>query len=245
MAFTLVQHTNSLAYKTADAAGNLSVSFLVVVGSGNNVKGWCQWGTASAADLVSVSDDKLNTYAISDKILGTTNGQSLGAFHAENLTNAPVTITVKYTANTINCSILIEEWSGEDSSGTALNAHGGQRQADPATTTDAVSSGNITTNVDGCNICGTAADVAGTSTALAVGTGYVLADNYYVDVKEISESKTQTTQGAVAATFTMTTAANETLAIAVAFSPPGGAGATGVGPANIVSSAGRFLGWTL
>ncbi len=220
MAFALVQHINSGAYAAADASGNLSVSFAVTVTSGNNVRGWCQWGSAIASEFVSVSDDKGNSYTISDKILGTTNSQSLGSFHAENLTNAPKTITVHYgQANEPGCAIIIEEWSGEDNSGTAINAHGGQRQVSPGTTTDAVTTGNITTNVDGCNICGTAGDVAGTSTALAVGTGYTISDDDYANIKDISEHKTQATQGAVAATFTMTTASNEVLSAVMAAKP--------------------------
>lgn len=224
MAFVLVQHGNSGALVSASGTAPQK-AFGVAVTSGNNVRGWVTWGTAVAGDLISVTDNKSNTYTISDKILGTTNNQSLASFHKENITNAPTTITANITGGIGACGIIIEEWSGEDNSGTAINAHGGQRQVSPGTGTDAVSSGNITTNVDGCNICGAAMDVNFVGTALGVGTGETLSDDYYTDAKCKSESETQPTQGNVAATFTLIGSSNETLAVAMAAVPAAGGAA--------------------
>ena len=196
------------------AANPVNCVFVSTVGVGNLVYGSICYD-AGGGSLTTVTDDKANSYTISENIVNTSNNQRLAQFYRENVTNAPKTISCNFSANASFHRAQIGEISGAATT-TALNAHGGQQQ----NAQTAPSSGNITTTSNGCWIVAQTAATSG-GTTIAAGSGYALENSgggaaFLVPLA--SETQTQATAGTIAATFTYGTSRNAVTLI-MAFRP--------------------------
>lgn len=135
MAFARVQGHHGTDTGTS---GTFSVAGSAIA-SGNAVMGLVTVGSPTVADIISVTDNQGNTYTITDKVADGGNNQSAAYFFCLNITNAPTTITLHYTAGLSAVLLLWDEISGLGA-GT-LNGHHAQVQAAASTTANAVKTG--------------------------------------------------------------------------------------------------------
>jgi hypothetical protein len=155
---------------------------------------------------VSVADTLGNIYTVSALNPDTANGQYQRTFYANSPRSGANTVTVTFGgAGAPFRSLYISEYSGLAQ--TSPNDGGtGQIQLTPGTGTDAITSGNIVTTVDGDLIWGITDNTSETSP----GTGTLVAGTGYTQDAAVpsggtimrAEHKTQTTAGSVATTFT-------------------------------------------
>jgi hypothetical protein len=184
----------------AGSSPSLSVT-LSAVGLGNAVVGQATCDSSGGVTIQSVADDKGNTYSLGLDVVDTTNNQRARSFWRGNITNAPTVITVTYSGSAAATQVNVDEFSGptlvDPSDGQT-----GQIQSSPGTATDAITSTNVTTAAAGDLIWGATTNTSlGTNQATA-GTGFATGTAGTVTVATLTEYKTQTNAGSVAATFT-------------------------------------------
>jgi hypothetical protein len=130
---------------------SLAVTFTGTVASGNSVVVFLKHGATGT--ISGLTDDKSNTYAPVDTILGgAANANELRSYVARNITNAPQTVTVSYTgSNGVYPRLTLSEWSGADTTASIVNAHEAASQTSPGAGTDAITSaGSASTSVANC-----------------------------------------------------------------------------------------------
>ena len=159
---------------------------------------------SSTVTVSSVADSQTNTYTQVD-FDDNTNGRTdrTYTFYAKNITGgATPTVTVTFSGS-VNATLIVHEVSGCDTS-SPLDQH---KIVPPgyfsSTSTDALSTGNVTTTTDGQYIWGVNSSLGYTSTFVA-GTNYTGRETGAGGT--CSEDRVQTSAGAIAVTFTMTSA---------------------------------------
>lgn len=212
------------AHATSDAGANsITATFGSSTAVGNTVTGFVSWFNSggSTADLTSITDGT-NTYSIVD-----TNGSTAEIFSASFVgkqTGSATAIVAHFSStNPSFFRMFVQEYSG--SSGT-VNVHTKNRQASPGTATDAITTGAVTTTVNGCMIVGCAIDLTNTNTPNP-GTSYTSRDTLFNAGDQdcqIVEDQLQTSAGSIAATFTSTVGNTSTYYnYLLALAPSGGA----------------------
>lgn len=213
-------HVQSRSTSIQVGATTIPVSFAAAVGNANAVCGMVTWGSASSSDFSSVTDDKGNTYTLQTVVVDAGNGQSLGTFWLNNITNAPITVTASFGGNSLQFrGLVIHEASGIDTGATPTDGSTGQVGTGLSTAADAVTSGNFVTASNGDYIFGcTARDDAVVANVFAAGTNYTLRESLGGAgiVNVASESLIQTNAATTAATFTSSTNAITALTAALA-----------------------------
>jgi hypothetical protein len=202
MSWTRVQGvagSNSGSTPVSSASVTLSA-----VGSGGSICGVVDWGGGNgtlSASLTSVTDDKGNNYHLEPTpLLNVTDDQYYIGFSLTNITNAPTVLTANFSDSDGFRGIAAEEFSGGSTASTdERDVHTGQYQSSPGTGTDAITSGSVTTTVDGDLLWGAVGFPVGNS--LSPGTGFTSGFTGNGGIN--SEYRVQTTAGAgTAATFT-------------------------------------------
>lgn len=202
MAFSHVQGVHN---GTGSAIVSVITATGSVVGAGNTVVGTVSWDSLGGTTLLSVKDDKLNTYTIKDTVVDSVNNQSNASFILGNITNGPNALTATTNSANVNgafLTIIWDEYSGASAVSDPSDGHTGQKQATPGTGTDAVTSGNVTTTVNGDLIYGGTYNTS-TGTLASAGSGFASRTSDTSGAPGITEDKTQTTAGSVASTFTI------------------------------------------
>lgn len=221
MAFTRVQSGNAggVGGGGGFVGSSLPATLAAPVGSGNCVIGAVEY-RAFAATLNSITDNQGNTYTVLDTV--TVSSRSRATFVLGNITNGPTVISANFDVAD-NASIVVEEFSGVIASAGPTDGHTGQEQSLPGTSTDALTSGSVTTTTDGDLIWGVTYDQDG-GVVISAGTGFTLGlahvtpggDGYFS-----TEYKTQTTAASVAATFTTSkSGVHDTFVVALKAAPP-------------------------
>lgn len=217
-----ILHVQSATGSNAGASTTASVTLGAPVTSGNAIVGSFQVVGGSFASY-SVSDDKGNIYNIG----GISSFGRSGQFWLGNITNAPSVITVTINASNGAWLLLADEFSGV---ATLSDGHT-QNQNVPGTGTDAMTSGAITTTVNGDLIVGSGWDTDSAASTLTAGTGFAgLASIATFNGRGLQEWLVQGTASSIAATFTMGSASDGAGAHVVALKA--GSGATP--PANLL-----------
>ena len=198
-------HVQSAHNASSVAQTTLAATFGAAVGSGGAVCGGFTFDTG--ATLTSVKDDKNNTYNTETVLQDGVSGQQCVAFSLGNITNAPTIITATISPAVAFLAMVVDEYSAILATADPRDVHGGQIQDGiahplPGTGTDGISSGSFTTGTNGDLIYGVTFDTSSTILATA-GTGYTseTTSNVASTPPTLSEDKTQTTAGSVAATF--------------------------------------------
>lgn len=205
---SLVQSTKSA--DTNDGAANTvaTAAFGSNPTAGNAIVGHVSW-QGSLGHLTNVTDNAsggTNTYSVIESwTVSTVDSIMMATICAQNIKTgaSPLTVTANFSSTDSYRRIEVSEFNGVATTGQP-NAHA--HSADNATfstSTDAITSGNGTTNVNGCTIFGVGYNEH-SATIPTVGTGYTTADNMALGAGDAwrTESKVQASQGAVAATFT-------------------------------------------
>lgn len=183
--FLLLRSTLALAapanvqHKLGPDVGNVgdtsvSITFTGAVASGNAVTGGLTYANAAGDKFTGIDDDKGNTYTIRSKFFDVTNTQFNLLFYLENITNAPTTITAHFSSGVAFRRMTAAEWSGV-ATVSAIDGSTGQ-ETTGSTSTDAQSSGNITTVANGDVIYSTFGDSTGAGASWTQGTGFTSLD---------------------------------------------------------------------
>jgi hypothetical protein len=184
--------TNALAFTTAVSSGGCVIVYIVY---------------DDTATISSIVDDKGNSYAVKNTIDDATDNMQVSQAVLGNITNGPTTITATFTGTIFNSAVSIAEWAGVSAVADPSDVFGGQA-VNAATS---LTSGNVTTTVDGDLISGLIVG-ASSNAALVIGSGFTDGQNsatYQTSTAYIDwEWEIQATHGAVAATWTRSTATN-------------------------------------
>ena len=212
--------------------------------AGDVLEGIVSW-VGSAESVVSIVDDKGNTYTLVDDITsGTVRGRS---FYKQNISGgANPQFTVTYTGSVSSRKLGIRALSGAATSG-ALVANVANPQASPGTGTNAITSTAQTPSAPNAWVSGWCSGnpiigSAGTSVAFTLDSGI----GFPAGETMAAEHIIQTSAVSVAATFTSTGSPADTLTFLMAFKPPdsgtpltpaAGAGTmTGAEPGRVAST---------
>ena len=196
------------------------------IGSGNTVVGAIALDYVNGATAVSSITDNAsgNTYTVLDT-LNDGSKIELVTFIGTNITGGPTTITVNFTNSGPSFPQVV--WN-EYSSVGGNDGHTIQYQTSVGTGTDAVTSGSVTTTVNGDTVVGFTINSffpgGGTGGAtVSAGTGYTRrsTDATAGDWDATTEDLTQASAGAVAGTFTVGTASGDWLTAVIALKPAG------------------------
>jgi hypothetical protein len=200
------------------AATTLAVTLDSSVYSGNFVCGAVSYNRNHT--LSSVTDDKGNSYNLESVLDDTANGQKTCGFSRGNITNAPITITANFADATQARSIVVDEFYGILAATDPRDTHGGQTMGNATGTgTNAVTSGNFTTTVNGDLLYGAEANVsAGDDGSTTVTAGTTSNATYTLTGTDSGASSNQAAQikseWAVQSTASATTAATFTHSLA-------------------------------
>lgn len=153
------------------------------------------------ANVLTVADDKGNTYTAGNAAQNGSLGYSFGTYYLSNITNAPQTITVTFNLSFAFTTMLVEEFSGilaasPVDGGTAVNQNIGTAGA------NAITTGNITTTAAGDLIYASTVSIDGLGSTLTAGTGYTAGISLSIDFK--TEYQVQSSAGSIAGTFGFT-----------------------------------------
>lgn len=211
----------SIHQNGATSSTTVAVTLPSTVGSGHAL--FVSVGTASATDtIVSITDDKGNTYTVADQTHNTIGAYTWVTAYIINVANAPQTITATWGSSNPFSAIMVDEASGIATS-SAIDGHSSQKFGDPTpvgTGANAVTSGSITTTVNGDIIYSSTVDC--TSLGLVNGTGFTaiqsVASTFY------SQSLIQSSAGSIAGTLTAVdgTSSDRIITSVVALQPASG-----------------------
>ncbi len=212
-AFVVVQKKTGIAtpfsaWVASPGANSISVTLTSNVTAGNLIAVAVSYdnnqpGTATV--LNSVTDTLGNTYVIVRTILTAGPAQKTSIAYAKNVAGGANTITANLSQTVCCKTIMVHEISGADLTAPLDGATGsGQGQVNPGTGANAVTSGNLTTTVNGDYIFGvTINDSNDASLVITAGTGETqqLSSLTAAGNAMMTEDKTQATAGAIASTF--------------------------------------------
>lgn len=197
----------SLAFNSSTTASNL----IVVAATWNS----------STYTTITCSDSQSNVYSPVVYQNDATNSQMVGVCYAPNIAAGATTVTVAWGGAPSNRALSIHEYSGV-ATANPLDVTTGTT-AVGTTATDNISSGSVTTNVDGALIFGAIEDTTGNPTSATAGTGFTSRTNTgAVGANEFNtEDLVQTNAGSIAATMTYGDNAQRYAALVLAFRPAG------------------------
>lgn len=177
-----------------------TVTFATNTTAGNAVVCWLYWGSQTIA-LSSVGNGTNTATLSGNPTTVSTSGRAAWAV-IENGAASANTITATFDASlsfSVAVNFYCHEVSGVATS-SAVDVHAMNVQASPGTTTDAVTSGAVTTTANGDYIFGASKDYGVTGSVVNAGTGYT--SRTTGSNGAISESLVQGSAGSIAATFT-------------------------------------------
>jgi hypothetical protein len=179
-------------------SGNVSVGVIACYGEWDTSRTFSSLAKSSGTATVGSFTGWDTGGAFTVKTSGT-NAATMGFAAVTGTGTATITLTV--TGGTASVNLMCHNISGTAASpydaGTLVV------QASPGSGTNAVTTGNVTTTVNGDYLFVGTWDVGGNSSSIAAGTGYTLRDQISVGGRT-TESQVQTSAGAVAGTFTPT-----------------------------------------
>jgi len=192
------------------------------VTSANAVAVQASWDLIGGANVTATASGVGCTFSAAQDAVDQTGqdpNRRAATFYGENCTGGSTVVTITFSQTTTTREVIAHEIAGVATSGSQ-GGHTGQFQATPGTGTDAVTSGSITTSVNGCYIFGTTTGGLGGS-IITAGTGYTARFNAGGN-NHASEDRVQASAGSIAATFTLD-AGLLTLTHVIAACPGGGA----------------------
>lgn len=183
-------------------AGTSIATASTAVGGTNTLVVWVSVDSTAGVPTITVSDG-VNTFTqVGATQNDAVNNQCLAAFVAENVTAGTRVITASF-ASRAGRIISVLEFSGRAS--VSLDKGPGLvTVATGSTATDGDLSASVTTTTNGQDIAGCIVQTGAPVGAFSAGTGYTAGDTQSPGPVLFTESKTQTTAGAVSATFTDT-----------------------------------------
>ncbi len=187
-------------YNTASA----SAKFPSNVTASDAIAVFCVWHGLSQT-LNSVADTQGNTFTIVANPTSGRYGRAAMAY-AIARSSGPDTVSCNFSTASMGKSIIVHEISGVNTS-TPLDGQKMNVQNSPGGGTNAITSGSITTTVNGDYIVGFTFNDSSNQADWNAGTGYTKRQDLQVQsYTAASEDKVQTLSGSVAATFTVTAA---------------------------------------
>src|SRR5262249_4018833 len=220
MAITHVQ--GIIVATTMNASLKASATLSAAVGSGNTLVGSFE-AVPNGVAVTSILDDKNNSYTTKDTIDDAADSFRMVQFVLGNITNGPITITITFGVGATNgnpVTIILDEYSGVAALTDPTDGHAGVLRSAPGTGTDAITSPNITTTVNGDLIWGSCYDDNALTPAPSSGTGFTQREtNTGTNIACSSEDKIQAAAGSVNTTFTSTNGGDNFIAFVMALQP--------------------------
>lgn len=212
----------AIAYVQAPAAATVFSGTTISLAFGSNVTAGSMLCAHINANhgISGVADSRSQTYT---SAVNVTDGAtySLATYYFLNTTGGACTVTVTFAGAVTFASLQVAEYSGVATS-SALDKTANNSQTDPGTAADAITSGSVTPTTDGQLILGwTSALVVGGSTVSA-GSGFTGRINVFGDI--LFEDQIQTSAGAIAATFTTTSATADFITLVSTYKAAAAAG---------------------
>jgi hypothetical protein len=174
-----------------------SITFDASVGSGNLLIIAVFWATTTST-IDSVAGNG-NTYTLIRSRSDSTNG-TMSLYYAKGVASGATTVTVTWSADPGFGALIGHEVSGADTV-APLDQSADNVQANPAESTDAITSTSVITTSDGQYIFGTTWDDQGSNPTIAAGTNYTARE---APSNARSEDRIQASAGSIAVTFTRT-----------------------------------------
>jgi hypothetical protein len=202
-----------------DGAGHttLAATFDSAVQEGALLVVTLAWGQGVTTANLTVTSSPALTFTQDTNVNSTGDGYQLAVFHAYNVPAGSYTVTGNNNQTRTNSRIVLEEWSGAETS-DPLDKTAGQRQASAGTGTDAVTSGNTAaTTTNGQLVHGAVQNFLGTG--ISAGTGFTDASTALDSSGTRTEYLIQGSAGVTAATFTHTVA-GQTYTIVTTYKAP-------------------------
>jgi hypothetical protein len=206
-------HSSQAANNIAGPATTISATLGTAVPAGGLIIATVCYLNMDAFDTITMADDKSNTWTpLMTRVISGSGPYGCLPFYAFNVSGGPSVITATFPSNSVP-AIFVDSFTNIAATSPVDGTPVGANPASPGTGTDAVSSGNTTTAVNGDLIYGMGISIH--SSGLTVGTGFTgyvaSASTWY------TESKIQSSAGAVAATFTATSGTDVIIAMVGAF----------------------------
>jgi hypothetical protein len=191
-------NNSSLASSTT-----ITVTLRAPIANADAIAGYVTWDSTGGAALLTVKDDKNNSYTVVDNINDTGDGQSTATFYLVNITNWPKTITATFSKSIGWRALLVDEYSGIATS-AALDGHRSSLQMGVGTGANAASSGSFATTRAGDLIYGVILDINPGTANPRAGTGFTQRQSTGTTnwMPMVSEDNVQSASGNTTATFT-------------------------------------------
>jgi hypothetical protein len=201
---------------------------------------------AGAAVAITISDPNSNNSAhvqVGSSWDSSTIGMVWG--YVQKIPGGSGTTTATAASAVTNFSIYCAEYSGLDASNPFLVAAGMNKQVNPATSADAITSGLMTPTQQPGMVVGITVPFNSAANIAVAGTGFTSRTavwNLGSGALARPEDKRFTDLSNIAATFTVGAATDTFFTVGALFAE---VNTSDIGLANITSSAGRFIGWTM
>lgn len=184
----------------ATSTNTMSMALTNPVGSGNLIVVTLGFA-AAGGETVTFTDNLSNTYTTAiTLIFNAVAGYAVASAYLPNITNGPQTLIATISGAKTFLTMVADEWSGLAPTSVLDVAATGQAQSSVPGTTDAITSGTITTVTNGDLIYGFGVSI--NSVGFAYGTGFT--GEQGVGNTFFTEFLLQSAAGLTAATFTPT-----------------------------------------
>lgn len=213
-----VQSWNGFDYSGGSGTTQTAVAGANVTAGSSIGVGITFGGTTTTSILTSVTDSLGNTYTIATtRAADTDNNQCIAMAYAENVVGGPCTITANFSAGVQFRGVWAMEFSGR--AAASFNGSTCQWQSGLGAGTDNISSGNIVTTQNNCDLYGFSISSSGGTGITTAGTGYTQYDLDSTVADTSHETRVQAVAGSVAALFSQSSAADDRLTGIIAFAP--------------------------
>lgn len=203
MAF--VQSANTGAGYVGGGTTSFTLTFPVAISAAGAIAGTFSWD--DTATVVSIIDDKSNSYSVKDSIDDTANGQAAASFVLGGINNGPKTLTFTFSSAVSFGWAAADEHSGRLAAADPSDGHAASLQTQSTGAT--LSSGSIVTTINGDTIWGGGDSTVGGVSGVIAGLGFTSRNNSTVGAFNnlfVTEDANQTTAGSTAATIIVTSA---------------------------------------
>lgn len=217
--YAVTAFVQSVTARDTGSATTVAATPGTAITAGNLLAVYVHW-TSSTSSLVSVTDNKSNTYTLvrCPTISGTT--QACGAY-ASNVVAGSTTVTATFNnSGNLDKRIIVHEVSGVSTgsvTGGPLDCSASNTQINPGNPTDVITSGTCVPSISGGYVFGATGNVS--SNGQVPGTGYTQRID---QTTRESEDRIQSSAAAIAATFTPAGAGNNDnwITFVMVFNPP-------------------------
>ncbi len=215
---TFVQAASGFASPWSSSSSSIVATFSNATAAGDLIAVYVSY--AGNTSVQGVSDSLGNSYTVVDTVDDGDDTQKSSTAYAKNIAAGTDTVTVKLDGSVCCRVVIVHELGGADPA-APLDAHSGHEEGSTGTSSNAVTSGTMTTTSDHDYIfAGTSDGKAASGQHITAGTGFELRATPAISNGNatVSEDATQAAHGAMTSAFTFAASGNA-LTLQMAFKP--------------------------